>query len=472
MSGSSWKGSAVRSEIRLTLPQWQDLRAHLLADGFEHAAVLICGTVNTPGTLLMLVREVVPLGELDLLDHGELHLSVDPVTMARLAKRAARASGSLIICHSHPFPGPVGPSSLDLDTEAKLCGTALAGRLAPRPVGSLVAGPDGASARLYMVGKGPLDAAVRIIGDSITTLPGPDADLDDKTSVFDRQVRAWGAAGQAAIAGARVAVVGTGGTGSHVITQLAHLGVGTMLLVDPDAVETINLPRLVGASASDVGTLKVDVLAAAARAINPLVDVRVIADSALDTDPALLAEADVIFCCTDGHGSRALLTELAQQYCVPVIDLGVEIVPSPGGARAGGGVRILRPGEGCLHCAGTLDAALVREEYLDPGDREAERARGYLRGSAEPAPSVVALNGVAASLAVLEFCQMMADMFATGRQRLLYRADQRRLTTASMPRDPDCRVCGDRGLLGAGDGSTVPTRWRPAAEPGPARQTG
>ena len=85
--------------------------------------------------------------------------------------------------------------------------------------------------------------------------------------------------------------------------------------------------------------------------------------------------------------------------------------------------------------------------------------------------SVVALNGVAASLAVLEFCQMMAGMFTTGRQRLLYRAEQRRrLTTASMRREPGCHVCGDRGLLGAGDGSVISTRWRPAAGPGPAVQ--
>ena len=180
----------------------------------------------------------------------------------------------------------------------------------------------------------------------------------------------------------------------------------------------------------------------------------------------------MIFCCTDGHGSRALLTELAQQFCVTVIDLGVEIVASPGGSRAGGGVRILRPGQACLHCAGTLDPGLVREEYLQDGERETERARGYLRGAAAPTPSVVALNGVAASLAVLEFCQMTAGMFASGRQRLLYRAEQRRLTTAGMRRNPGCHICGDQGLLGAADGSQVPTRWRPSAGPGQARHAG
>ena len=163
----------MRNEIRLTSAQWRELREHLLADGLEHAAVLICGTAATPGARLMLARCVVLLGEADLIEHGELHLSVSPVTIARLAKQAARAEGSVIICHSHPFPGPVAPSALDLDTEAQLCGRALAARLSPRPVGSLILGPDGVSARLYVDEREGHDAAVRIVGESVTVLRKP-----------------------------------------------------------------------------------------------------------------------------------------------------------------------------------------------------------------------------------------------------------------------------------------------------------
>ena len=63
-------------------------------------------------------------------------------------------------------------------------------------------------------------------------------------------------------------MVGTGGTGSHVITQLAHLGVRKLLLIDPDTIEESNLPRLIGASLADIGKLKAEVLAAAARTIS------------------------------------------------------------------------------------------------------------------------------------------------------------------------------------------------------------
>ena len=45
-------------------------------------------------------------------------------------------------------------------------------------------------------------------------------------------------------------------------------------------------------------------------------------------DVEALAWADAIMCCTDGHGSSALLTELSFQYMVPIVDMGVEVQPA------------------------------------------------------------------------------------------------------------------------------------------------
>jgi molybdopterin-synthase adenylyltransferase len=153
---------------------------------------------------------------------------------------------------------------------------------------------------------------VRVVGDHIRLLPPPPhVQIGDKVV---RQVLAWGEGGQRGLATAEVAVIGVGGTGSQITVQLAHLGVGALILVDPDRVEASNLSRLVGAVQGDIGRPKVEVLADAARAINPSAAVQAVPASVLDVDPALLAMADVVVCATDGHGSRALLTELAQQY--------------------------------------------------------------------------------------------------------------------------------------------------------------
>lgn len=447
------------TEIRLTDKQWTDLRGLLLTDDSEHAAVLVCHTLRgAPGVLV--TRRVVELTEHDMLDAGPLHLSISPVAMARITKQARSEGATVVLCHSHPWAGPVHASTIDLETEEELCGRVLAGRL-HAPVGALILGTESFDGRLWL-GRGSTSLdRIRVVGATIELHPEPRAvAADDRVA---RQVLAWGSVGQTRFRSARVAVIGCGGTGSHVITQLAHLGVGGLLLIDPDHVEVTNLSRLIGARPADVGALKTDVLARAARAISPTLTVETIPLSLLDIDPAVLAECDVIVCATDGHGSRALLTELAQQYVLPVVDLGVDIVPTQTQLHVGGQVRVLRPGDGCLHCADMLNPRLVWEEYLTEAERDLERKRGYISGVQAPAPAVIALNGVVASLACLEVCQLLAGFLGEARDRLLFRAHRRALTTAGISRHESCYVCGLEGLLGLGDSRVLPVRRPPAA---------
>jgi molybdopterin-synthase adenylyltransferase len=446
----------MRAELRLTEDHWTKLRDHLLADDREHAALLICGTITATDFTVLTARTVVPLDEDDLLAAGQLRLSVSPVALARVAKQARSQGATVVLCHSHPWGGPVRPSALDMSTEAELCGRVLAGRLSPRPAAALVLGHDSFSGRIWRDGEATDIARLRVVGSEIELLPQPPSSTVVDT--YSRQVLAWGNLGQNQLARAHVAVVGAGGTGSQAAVQLAHLGVGRLTLIDFDVVEGSNLSRILGSTQSDVGRRKVDVLASAVRGINPNLAVSPVAASVIDVDPLVFADVDVVVCATDGHGSRALLTELVQQYLLPVVDLGVDVIPDDRGVQAGGQVRVLRPGRGCLHCAGMLNAALVREEYLSERERAEEARRGYLRGVRAPAPAVVALNGVMASLACLEVCQLLAGFLGSGSDRVLYRAHQRSVTTAAIPVDPACYVCGSDGLLGWGDGRELPIR--------------
>lgn len=496
------------ADLRITEHHWNTLAGHLLGDGNEQSALLICGVRDVPGDtsdgdrqVTYLVHDVVLLGEGDYLDRGALHLSVSPATLARHAKRARISDSAVVLVHSHPFSGSVTASSIDLATESDLCRRVLPARTG-RPSAALVIGPNGVDARAWTeLGAAPLHT-IRVLGDHITRFaatshglpqstlrprpadptPGPTGPQADPTArcrvdgvarpatgpgATARQELLWGKTGQQILADSRVVVVGTGGTGSHILTQLAHLRLGHLTLIDDDVVETTNLSRLIGATPDDVDQPKVDVLAAHARAINPDLKIDAIQASVLDVDPAVYTGADLIVCATDGHGSRSLLTEVSTQYLVPLVDLGVEVVPGhtdpdpgPDSFRAGGGVRVLRPGQGCLWCANNLNPELVRREYLDPDQRALEIARGYIRDVDNAEPSVVALNGVVASLAVLEICQLLVGMLGSGRTRLLYRAERRALTTARIERRDTCHVCGDDGALGRGDSVPIKTRWR------------
>lgn len=73
---------------------------------------------------------------------------------------------------------------------------------------------------------------------------------------FDRQVRIedWN---QDLVKKQTVLILGVGGLGSVVITSLARLGVGKILMVDYDVVDLYNLNRQLLFSHADVGKPKV-----------------------------------------------------------------------------------------------------------------------------------------------------------------------------------------------------------------------
>ena len=65
-----------------------------------------------------------------------------------------------------------------------------------------------------------------------------------------------GGAGQVALAGAHVALVGMGGIGSPVLQYLAAAGIGALTLIDDDAVEASNLQRQTIFAEADIGRSK------------------------------------------------------------------------------------------------------------------------------------------------------------------------------------------------------------------------
>ena len=72
----------------------------------------------------------------------------------------------------------------------------------------------------------------------------------------------------------RVAIAGLGGVGGVHLLTLARLGVGRFNLADYDRFELPNFNRQVGATVSNLGRHKLDVLVEMARDINPDLDIR------------------------------------------------------------------------------------------------------------------------------------------------------------------------------------------------------
>ncbi len=119
-----------------------------------------------------------------------------------------------------------------------------------------------------------------------------------------------GEEGQRKLKAARVLCIGAGGLGSPLALYLAAAGVGTLGLVDFDAVDASNLQRQIIHSTADIGRKKLDSAAEKIGALNP--DVNVVKhDALLSSANALdiLKDYDVIADGTDNFPTRYLVND-------------------------------------------------------------------------------------------------------------------------------------------------------------------
>jgi hypothetical protein len=205
----------------------------------------------------------------------------------------------------------------------------------------------------------------------------------------------------AIFANTEVGVVGLGGGGSHIIQQLAHLGVGRFVVVDHDVVEDKNLNRLVGGTAKDVkdNLPKTAIAERVITGINPAADVMPCQSrwqEAIET----VRRCDVIFGCVDSYRERDELERFARRFLIPYIDIGMDVHQAADGFSISGQAVLSSPGGPCLWCLGILNHDRLKQEAIR-------------YGKAGSRPQVVWSNGVLASLAVGLFVQLICPWHGT-----------------------------------------------------------
>ncbi|MHA6345855.1 HesA/MoeB/ThiF family protein [Roseivivax sp. CAU 1761] len=133
-------------------------------------------------------------------------------------------------------------------------------------------------------------------------------------------LREIGGPGQKALRKARVLVIGAGGLGAPALQYLAAAGIGTIGVIDDDAVENANLQRQVIHRDADIGMPKVFSAEQAMLAQNPHVAVRPyhrrLTEEIAD---ALFAEYDLILDGTDNFATRYLANATAVAQGKPLI---------------------------------------------------------------------------------------------------------------------------------------------------------
>ena len=247
------------------------------------------------------------------------------------------------------------------------------------------------------------------------------------------------------------------------VEQLAHLGVGTIVVVDFDVVQTHNLSRIVGATPRDARdqTKKVRVASRNVARIDSAICVEEIDGDIADHDVAVaLTDCDFLFLATDTITSRLVTNAIVQSHLIPAVQIGAKV-----DLRAQGGiesvyvaVRPVWPRQGCLDCAGLIEPMALRKEENTDQERAAQN---YLGSPEVVDPSVVSLNGIAASSAVnvMLMCAVGLADESLLRHRLLDAQTGDWLTLQPIRKDA-CLWCGEssRSRYALGDAAALATR--------------
>lgn len=139
-------------------------------------------------------------------------------------------------------------------------------------------------------------------------------------SRYQRNRQAISVSQQLTLFRSRVAVIGCGGLGGYVIEELARLGVGTIVAIDPDVFEEHNLNRQILSTPATLGRAKTEAAAARVAEINPAVTLIPIQVAySPENGEELLHGANVIVDALDSIPTRLSLAETCTELGIPMV---------------------------------------------------------------------------------------------------------------------------------------------------------
>jgi molybdopterin-synthase adenylyltransferase len=231
--------------LRMLKSMWDSLKQHLFRDTpKEGAAVLLCKENRTSQGETLLGHTLVFPEKDDLEVQESAAVGYKKEFQQKLLALCKGEEFHLVACHSHPFSQEgVRFSPIDDQWDQEFC--TYTSRCLPGMIhGSLVMGQKSCDARffdkqsqslvpldrIYLVGKGLSQI-------QLTSSPGTGKTLLDQR--YNRQEILLGTLGQKLLSNLKVAIVGLGGTGSHIAQQLAYLGVRFFFLIRSSSVRSV-----------------------------------------------------------------------------------------------------------------------------------------------------------------------------------------------------------------------------------------
>jgi molybdopterin/thiamine biosynthesis adenylyltransferase len=462
----------ARSSLRVGEELWGAVQSHILQpDRDEHGGALLCGIAITSRGIRLLAREFIPAQDgRDYVPGTRGYRELTPSFIRQSLNRARTRNLVCLLVHGHGQGASVAFSQTDNASHER--GYPALRDISAQTVGALVLASGAVAGDIWHKdgSRTELDVTV-VVGNNLRRSTASPRNAAGVRPEDDRQARLFGDVGQQILREARIGIVGAGGAGMLAVEMLSRLGVGQLVVVDPDRVELTNLTRLPGAYRRDACAIltgpdrprwvrrvglklsrpKVRIAARLARQAGQGTTVEAYPVDVRDSAAvAALLDCDFILLAADTAAARHIVNIISHQYLIPLVQVGVKVPVSEIGEVGDlfAAVRPVAPDGGCLRCAGLIDSSqLAVDLILDRRERE---LADY--GTGQSSPSVITLNAMAVGEALTHITFALTGLNEPGPIVHIRKHARRGARVIGEPhRDDDCKVCGSDGVTALGD---------------------
>lgn len=233
-----------------------------------------------------------------------------------------------------------------------------------------------------------------------------------------------GGKGQRKISKAKILLVGAGGLGSPAGLYLAAAGVGTIGVIDADAVDLSNLQRQIIHHTPDVGRPKVTSAKEKIQALNPDVQVVTYEDRLVSGNAVtIISDYDVVIDGVDNFPAKFLINDACFFAKKPLVHGGI--------LRFEGRVTTILPGQSaCYRC--------VFKQPPPPG----------LVASCQEAGVIGVLAGIIGTIQATEALKVILGAGRLLTDRLLdFDGRRTEFREIRIKRNPNCALCGENPTI-------------------------
>lgn len=232
-----------------------------------------------------------------------------------------------------------------------------------------------------------------------------------------------GGEGQRKLLEAEIVLIGAGGIGSPAIQYLAAAGIGTLRVIDDDAIALANLQRQVLFGTADVGRAKTEVAGEAVARLNPDVRFEAISDRLTPANvAAFIAGASLVLDGSDNFATRLAVSDACTRARIPLVSAAIGQFQVQIGTWRG-----WEADKPCYRC-------FVGDAF-DTEDCDSCAELGVLG----------AMAGLAGTFAALEAVRAIVPFGPNPTGKLtLFNGLTPEMRSIRIVKDPSCKGCGNR----------------------------